>query len=368
MNKRKLWKVHSVIGLVVALPLLLIAITGSVLVFKHELRSVFSPEEVRVSPTAQGRLDWDRLHDSVRAAFPDYHVVGWHRMESPRQADEVYLIEKGDSEWLKMTLNPYTAEVLAAPQPHDAIGSYFLDWLVGLHYTFLAGHLGMLVGGIIAILLCAMGILGFCIYRQFWVGFFTLRWGKSWRVLMGDMHSRLGVLSSVVFLILGITGAYWNLTHAWHDITEHGLFEHEEEPLGGDSLYPNTISLSELVDDAQTAIEGYEPYYLSFPRENGTNFNLYGAVPSVNFLRSPYGSVVTYDHETGERLASADVRDADGLTQTVDTFYRLHYGTFGGLAIKVLWCVLGLAPALLALSGGFVWWRRRRPSRRRVGR
>ena len=364
MNKRTLWKIHSIIGLIVAVPLLLAAITGSVLVFKPELKALFTPQEVLAEPTGEGRLTWDRLHATVRQAYPEHHIVGWHRMEDKGEADEVYLIAYGDSEWLKTTIDPYRGAILAEPAVHDDIGVYFFDWLVDFHYTYLMGHLGMLIGGIVALLLCVLGVLGFFIYRQFWVGFFTLRWGKSWRVLMGDIHSRLGVLSSVVFIVLGFTGAYWNLTHAIPDIWNHGLFEHEEAALPSEPMYSQDISLSAMVEDSQKAIEGYRAYYLSFPWEPGVDFTFWGAVSSGHFLRSPYGSTVVYDHQTGERKSVSDIREANGFYQTVDTFYRLHFGTFGGLTIKIIWCVLGFAPALLALSGTFVWWKRKRRGKR----
>jgi uncharacterized iron-regulated membrane protein len=37
---------------------------------------------------------------------------------------------------------------------------------------------------------------------------------------------------------------------------------------------------------------------------------------------------------------------------------RLHFGRFSGWTVKALWTVLGLAPALLAITGTLMWWRR----------
>ena len=35
--------------------------------------------------------------------------------------------------------------------------------------------------------------------------------------------------------------------------------------------------------------------------------------------------------------------------------YPLHFGNFGGVAVKVLWAFLGLTTALLPLSGMMMW-------------
>jgi uncharacterized iron-regulated membrane protein len=47
---------------------------------------------------------------------------------------------------------------------------------------------------------------------------------------------------------------------------------------------------------------------------------------------------------------------------------RLHFGRFAGIPLKVLYVVLGLAPAVLFVSGGLMWWNRVvRPAMRRAG-
>jgi uncharacterized iron-regulated membrane protein len=38
----------------------------------------------------------------------------------------------------------------------------------------------------------------------------------------------------------------------------------------------------------------------------------------------------------------------------------LHFGRFSGLTVKVIWTVLGLAPAVLVITGGLMWWHRTR--------
>jgi uncharacterized iron-regulated membrane protein len=37
---------------------------------------------------------------------------------------------------------------------------------------------------------------------------------------------------------------------------------------------------------------------------------------------------------------------------------RLHFGRFGGHPVRILWTILGLVPAALAVTGGIMWWNR----------
>lgn len=355
MDRRKLWKAHSWLGLAAGLPMLLIALTGSLLVFKDELNGILMTEQVVVEPTAQGRWPVDRLHRKAIELLPDYQLAGWVLSADPGRADALYVIAFGDSEWRKLFLDPYRGELLSEPQ---SLTHYLTDWLVNFHYTFLGGHLGMLVVGLLSLMLMALGVLGFYIYRRFWIGFFRLRWGKSLRVLMGDLHSRIGVISSPVFFILGLTGAYWNLTHAVADLAEHGLF-HEHSPLQ-QQLYDSELSLQEMITEADRQLPGFQVNYLAFPTETGWPITLYGAVPTANPLRGLYGSQVWFDASTGERQGVTDVRARHWGIQFVDMFEPLHFGNFGGLAVKLIWCILGLMPGLLAVSGFIVWLKRRR--------
>ena len=58
-----------------------------------------------------------------------------------------------------------------------------------------------------------------------------------------------------------------------------------------------------------------------------------------------------------------DVRREPIWTQVKDTFGALGFGTFGDLPIKVLWCLGGLTPRVLAASGSVIWLSRRRGRR-----
>jgi uncharacterized iron-regulated membrane protein len=43
---------------------------------------------------------------------------------------------------------------------------------------------------------------------------------------------------------------------------------------------------------------------------------------------------------------------------TMDWVAPLHVGNFGGTPIRIMWFVLGLAPALMFVTGFIMWWTR----------
>lgn len=352
--KKRLWVFHSWLGLIAGLGLLLIGVTGSLLVFRDQLDGVFAAEIMRVEPTEKGRLSPDELLASAQKAWPDFEVTGFGPRRDPHLADLVYMIQHGNHEFRAATLDPYTGKALASPmEPRQT----FTGILLELHYTWFADHVGMLVTGILAAMLCLLGVTGVWLYRDFWRNFFTLRWGRSARIFFSDAHKMLGISSVVFNLILGFTGAYWNLTH----IAAEGLVHDEAKAhtMTG-RLYASGISLNALATEAQQKMPGFQVNWVSLPSEPGAGITLWGKVPSGNPLSGFYGSVAAFDAQTGALQSTTDIRQAGLWAKITDTFMPLHYGTFGGWPVKILWCLGGLTPGALAVTGFIVWRSRRK--------
>jgi uncharacterized iron-regulated membrane protein len=358
--RKRLWQLHSWLGLVAGLGLVVIGLTGSLLVFHEELETLFNPALVRVEPVAAGRLPLDTLLAHAQRQLPNHEITGWlvQHDASHHLADQLYVIRHGRKEWLIATLDPFTGKLLASPR----LGTSTLTgWLLELHYTFLADHTGTFIAGLFAVMLCLLGITGVWVYREFWKHLLTFRWRRGARLLFSDLHKFVGITSVAFNLILGFTGAYWNLTHVigeWKNgEPEQAKFEHR--------LYAATLSLDALVRDAAVRLPGFRANFISLPSDPAAPaVTLWGAVEPREFLRAPYGSTVVYDPQTGAHRSTTDLRTAGWWPRVVDTFTPLHYGTFGGLPVKILWCLGGLAPGVLAVTGFILWRLRRRGARR----
>lgn len=354
--RKRLWQLHSWLGLFAGLGLLVLGLSGSLLVFHEELEALVHPEYVRVeAPEGATRLPLDRLLRDAESQLSGYEVAGWiPAYDEPDHADVLYVIGHGTNEWLVSTQNPYTGEVLATPRKGTQT---ITGWLLELHYAFFGDHIGMLAVGLFGLLLCLLGVSGIWLYREFWKGVFTLRWGRSARIFFSDLHKTVGISSVTFNILLGFTGAYWNVTH----VAGHLIYGDPEQKLMTGRLYPESLSLAALSATASEHIPGFRANYISLPWEPGQGITLWGAVEPRGALRGPYGSTVGFD-ATGAYQSHDDLRAAGAWRQIVDAFVPLHYGTFGGFPIKLLWCIGGLTPGILAVSG-FLIWRSRRKNR-----
>jgi uncharacterized iron-regulated membrane protein len=268
--------------------------------------------------------------------------------------DNVYVVQHHHGERRLVTVNPYTGAILAGPL--DARHT-FTGWVMQLHYTFFAGSVGILIAGLFAVLLCLLGLSGFWIYQDFWSNFIRLRWRASRQIFLSDLHQTVGIATVVFQLVLGFTGAYWNIPSAIRQFR----FRNGIMPELAARYWSRSISMDALLDQSRQVLPGFQPTFIGFPAGPGADLQIYGHTGSS--FRSDYGNSLTFDAQTGARKGMREIRKATLWDQITDTFRPLHYGTFGGLFVKIVWCAGGLTPGLLAITG-FLMWRQRRFGRR----
>jgi len=353
--KKKLHQWHSYSALIAMLPLFLISITGSILVFKVELDTLLMPDKMAVeytSPTT--RISLDDLMAQVKNTYPTHEIGSWEIFNNHHRTDTAYLIEHQTNQWSKLYLNQYTGELLSTPV---GLSDNLTDWLLDLHFKLLLETNGIFLGAMVSILLLFLGISGIVLYRKFWLYFFTLRLKAATRIIFSDIHKMIGILSSPVIIILAFTGAYWNIAEVVHEVEEHVIQTPHKVTK---ALHSPNISLQALYEKTGNTINGFEATYLLLPYEPTMNITFYGKLNTSNSLNSNYASSIRYDKSTGKLVSSEDVRQASALHIIIDSFRKLHFGHFAGLTSKILWCILGLSPVILAVTGLYLFWYRRR--------
>ena len=343
--------------------LIVIGLTGSLLVFGPELEALLAPERMDVRPASRGRLGFDALQAAVgKTLAAGNHLTGWYIPPNPRLADTASVAVPGDPKVYLLKVDPYTGRTLGDKRQ---VEQTLTGWLLNLHYTFLAGTAGTLVAGLLATGLCLLGLTGLWLYRNFWKNFLTLRWGRSARIFFSDLHKMVGISSVAFHLVLGFTGAYWNLPAVYRALSARSVSV--PPPQTAAPAVPETAGLpiGRYLQQAGEKLPGFRPSYLALPPAGGTLLTVYGSVPPLNPLRSAYGSTATFDVLKGDLTSVKDIRQASWWAQVEDAFVPVHFGTFGGWPVKVLWCIGGLSPGVLTLSGFLIWQTRRRGRRQR---
>ena len=358
--RKTLFKIHSWVALIALIPLLVISITGSVLVFKSEIDGLLMPDSHFVVQQQANRLPIDTLITKTQKTYPEYVVGSWEIFNDDT-ADRVYLIKRGTEDWYKFHLDQYTGNILSEPV---GTSHYFTDWFLDLHYTFLLndlkslpGQTGTVLGFFFAVFFLVLGITGLIIYRKFWQRLFSVRWRATLQIVLSDIHKMTGVIGSPIIIILAITGGYFNGAVWYHEVIEHA---EEEHFVLTKNLYNEEISFQHVLDDSQKQIPTFNGTFLVMPLEPNENITLFGEVDTSNPLASEYANTVTYNKLTGEHMANWDIREVGVVWQVIDSFRKLHFGYFAGLISKIIWCVIGLSPVWLGGTGFYLWFTRRK--------
>lgn len=347
--RKTVYKIHSYIALVCFLPVLLVSLTGSILVYKTDIDRLFMPSKTKAE-VLEARLSIDVLHNKLSQQYPEYMIGTWEIFNDER-ADTAYLIKYGSNDWYKVYVNQYSGEILSAPV---GLHSQFTDWILNLHYTFLLHNAGLIVVAVFGLAYLLLGISGIVLHKNIYKHFFQLRWHKARVVLFSDVHKFMGALFSPVVLILGVTGLYWNIAEFVHETVEHS----EAHPVYFSAPYNEQLSFQTMLDNSPNYINDFSPTYLLFAYEEDLNIMVYGSVLTGNPLYSNYSSGVVFDKISGEYLSQWDIRTQPTLQKVLDTFRELHFGTFGGRISQFIWLIAGLVPLILSITGIYVWMRR----------
>jgi len=211
--KPVLLQLHSIAGLVLALFLTVIALSGAVLSFEDEIQAALNADRSRVDLPATPRLPPDELIARLQAAGFG-KVVSITLARDPSAAVHIRFARSDDaSRPSSLYLDPYDGRVRGHP-----VGEEFFATVRKLHRWLLlpgdAKGWGRPIGGIIALGLIAMLITGL-----------VLRWPhrpgsvKVWlkpnvrlrgRGLHRSLHAVLGTWAMLIYLVMVLTGLWWS--------------------------------------------------------------------------------------------------------------------------------------------------------------
>lgn len=352
MPKPFFFYTHLVVGLAVGALLVCAGLTGSLLVWRNEIDVRLHPHLMRVDAAGE-RAPLEQAVQAVRRAYPELAPA---RLQLPRAPGETLEVTTAGAHPLQVYVDPYRATVLGARGADET----FANWLFDLHVHLLSGETGERVMGTAGLLLLVLVGTGLVVW---WPGVrrvgdaVAIRWRAGWKRVNFDLHRATGFWSTLFLVLVAVTGS----SLVFHDAYMAGLNRltaspprptpPEAPPTGRPPL-----SVDQLLRAAAYVVPDGEPTYLTLPTQPGHPAVLRKKLPSE---LHPNGRSFIYLHpETGSVLAVEEAARAPLGTRAYNVLYPLHIGRWGGLASRLLYTLLGLTPAVLAVSGALMWWNR----------
>ena len=346
---------HAAIGLLAGAFLYLICLSGTLIVVHEEWQRWEQPdiaEMARIDPAAV-----QKAAETVLASEASQTPTGHFYVHMPNEAlpravittdhQAVYVDETGN---------------IAGPEAHG-----WTEFMIGLHYYLhLPTTLGLTVVGAFGVMLAALALGGVLAHPRIFRDAFRLRAKGSARVAQTDWHNRLGVWTLPFSLSVAITGAWLGLASILAFVMATVFYDGDREKVfspifGGEPAHdarPAPLADMEgALRHMAQAHPGITPTYviLHDPGTAGQFLQIMGDHPR----RLIFGEYYQFDAE-GRFTGTVGMADGEIGQQLAGSTYKLHFGSFGGLPVKLAYILFGLAVTVVSATGTSIWLMKRR--------
>lgn len=344
------YNLHRRIGIFVSIHFILLALTGSILLFKDELTGHAGHEhhEKTILPE-----NLQSLLDQAKTLAPTSRPLTLTLKDEDTL--ELRLGTNGSKKY-RQSHRLYFDKATLAPKEYKSLENTPMDFILRFHREFLLGSGGKIYVGFIGLLYTFTLLSGFLIYGPFHkkLGFGEIR-RASPRATYSDLHKYLGMVTLGWALIIGVSGALLGFSS-----TLIKIFQYQELQVINQkfSEVPNSpwANLDLVLKNAQDKIPEGSFDFLAFP---DTEFS-----PPGHFLVLMHGEglkerlidIAVVESTTGQ---VEEVRELPWYLKITAISEPLHFGNYGGLPLKLIWLFMTLATMMLPILGLMLTFRKK---------
>ena len=364
-----LFNIHLILSIVFSIPLLVMGVTGAILSYQHELEELINAGSKKVEKTGE----MQSVEKILQSFSEQTGVKQPVRLVVPKSDDEAFVVYASRND--AYLINPYTAQIIGKDR-----GTSFVLTVMSLHRNLglalsgnkTAGEIGKQIVGASAVAMILLVISGVWLHfprlRRKFIEAIKPNFKLKKYALFYNLHTSLGTLSAVVYLLICLTGLNWS--YSWYNDAVMKLFvssqnlpqasapkaaaskDHAAASAKEEGKKPATYKFS----DAQRAYEifrssGIEYKEFTLMLAAGDKIGVRYYEPDAPATARPKDASV--DLKAGK---IAEQKQAEGITagDVKNANYQLHTGYFFGLAGKILWSLVSLCMALFIFSGFYM--------------
>ena len=354
------FQVHLWVGIILSLYMIVIGVTGSILVFRTEFETLTGLRPWQSVRAMEPFADLTTVIDNLKAAYPRGQIIS---VFTPTDGETTFValvqsFDRGRTQ-IRVAADPATGKVLGEFPRRES----WLSVVTRLHETLLIGPGGRRVNGYGAALLLLLNITGLVIWWpgvKIWVRALMVDFRRTWRRVNYDLHRAVGFWTLALTSFWAISGIYFGWpaqTFVW--VNKVSPIVTVRPPVV--SVRPQRdsapLDLRAVIAQAGVLDPGTTLMGIAFPSTRR-------APVRILMRRRPgpgyeYADNVFFDPYDGKYLATWKY----GINQTWGDWFiwlqiPLHFGTYWGMGIKILWALAGLAIPLLTVTGALMYWNR----------
>ena len=387
IHRYLIWQ-HRWIGLLMTGFLIVVGLTGSLLAYRTEVDRILNPNFYANVQPGSKRLTLGEI--AARAEQQEPRIQAWYLYDQTSDSVSVRCVPRKDPQTGKpyaidfdhMILNPYTGQELghrSEYQINSVNRQNFTAFLYQLHTSLAAGDKGWAFLGYVALvwtLDCLVGFyltlpLGFARFLERWKYSWWVKWRASGFRVHFDLHRANGLWLWPLLFIFAWSGVMFNFSPVYSlvtcavancydpgmdfvtsfkgHVTERPKLDWRAAEERGRQLMAQQAELRgfKVVRPAGLALIGNVGIYS------------YIAQTTLDVRRDTPDTAVFLDADTGEFRQFMMPRPSSGVF--IGAFLRgAHFGDlFGSFLYRLLVFIVGVAVAILAYTGVYIWWRKR---------
>ncbi|MBT0586270.1 PepSY-associated TM helix domain-containing protein [Alteromonas oceanisediminis] len=365
-----LWKWHVIAGLI-SLPFMaLLAVTGSIYLFKDDVNHALYKEtyfnqpriHASASELAAPTLSLDAQLRAAQAAV-DKPIVAV-TLPSEQSLNTEFTVQGRGRASTNVYVDPYTGDVAGQLDQRQTL----MYDVRKLHGELLLSTPGTLVIELVASWFLVLILTGLYVWwpsgGNGFAGLFTIRFSQGKRLFWRDLHAVMGFWMSAFLLIILAGGIPWTnvfgdqLKWVQHH-TNTGYPQHWRSDKGIESVLPqdprvSPLSLNAIARKAQQELVLPGTISIELPKTNASAFKVSNR---AFYLRDQ--KVIYLDQYSGDIVKTLTWNDVGVLMDLRQVFMRLHQGEYG----IINWSILLLVAVTFTLStvAGLVSYLKRKP-------
>ncbi|MEL7533035.1 MAG: PepSY-associated TM helix domain-containing protein [Bacteroidota bacterium] len=361
-----LFHTHTVAGIVISFALFVIFYAGAYSIFRHQIEQWENPD-MRQPIVADFDIDAGlQMIDSVYQL--NYHEVT--NLYVPHEGSPLFRVygafDDTDTSTKRMGayISPQDMRIQDTKKPLTTVG----DTIYFLHYFRQIPTVGIYISGLVALFFLFAIATGVLIHwRNLLTKFYAFLKEGKWKLIWTNAHTVLGVIGLPFQIAYAITGAFFGLLSIILLPTVFLLYDGDTEQVFAKVNPASALSVSEDATDYQhfSINELYADVQAQYP-----GYHIH-RIAVQNYGKEDALATWNIDDEKGINSSGTLVmRMKDGKIlkeysilpdkksyaySVIDYISKLHFASFGGTLIKVLYFVLAMITCFMIISGVLIW-------------
>ncbi|WP_266203342.1 PepSY-associated TM helix domain-containing protein [Pontibacter kalidii] len=371
--------VHLWLGIASGLVLFVVCLTGTIYTFREEVEELMAPEKytVEVPANAQpmatnaliAQLEQELKGRVVSISIPEDKASTYSISVAPAAAAGAKKGEgsakggekgkgQGGGKPATYFVNPYTGAVVGTPE--SATAEFFTTVMKMHRWLLLGDSVGRVIVGAATIIFTFLVLTGlvlwFPVKRKNWKQGLKIKTNAKWKRVNHDLHNTLGFYSSILLLIMALTGLCWSFEWYRNGLSEvmgAEVFKGRKEKPATIAAAPTTATPEDYIAQASLLLPYAGDLRVSLPADDTTAVVIQKS--QTGFFALAASDKVQLNKHTAEPLKVEKFSDKPLNEQIVGLIKPLHLGNVYGTFSKILYFIACLVATSLPITGTLIW-------------